>query len=73
MLSLHDEITKFEKHVYNKELNEFISIEQMFVGGGVTIQSLVKENHFIVEELKKMSALFVNFCKLNDKIYKKIV
>lgn len=45
----------------------------MFVGGGITVESLVRENNFIIEELKKMGAVFRNYCKLNDKVYTKIM
>lgn len=45
----------------------------MFVGGGITIESMIHESNFIVEELKKMNAVFLNFCKLNEKVYTKIM
>lgn len=73
MISLKDEISRFEKLVYNKELGEFIPVDQMFVGGGITIESIIHENSFIVEELKKMNAVFKNYCKLNEKVYNKIM
>jgi hypothetical protein len=44
----------------------------MFVGGGITIESMIHESNFIVEELKKMNAVFLNYCKLNEKVYQKI-
>lgn len=59
--------------VYNKDLAQFVTVDQMFVGGGITIESLIRENNFIVEELKKMGAVFINFCKLNGKVYSKIM
>ena len=43
------------------------------MGDGVTILSLIEENNFVVEELKKITAVFSNYCKLNDKVYTKIV
>lgn len=73
MISLKDEITKFEKMVYNRQLNEFVTLDQQFVGDGVTMMSLIEENNFIVEELKKVTNVFTNYCKLNDKVYNKIV
>lgn len=45
----------------------------MFVGGGITMESLIHENSFIVDELKKMNAAFKNYCKLNEKVYSKIM
>lgn len=48
MLSLQDEISDFEKLTYNKELGEFVALDQMFLDRGVTIESLIKENSFIV-------------------------
>lgn len=45
----------------------------MFVGGGITIESMIRESNFIVDELKKMNAVFLNFCKLNEKVYTKIM
>jgi precorrin-6B methylase 2 len=51
--------------VYNKQLAEFVTVDQMFVGGGITIESMIHESNFIVEELKKMNAVFLNYCKLN--------
>jgi hypothetical protein len=45
----------------------------MFVGGGITIESIIHENSFILEELKKMNAVFKNYCKLNEKVYNKIM
>jgi hypothetical protein len=45
----------------------------MFVGGGITIESIIHENSFMIEELKKMHAVFKNFCKLNEKVYTKIM
>jgi len=42
MISLNDQIKKFEKTVYNKELDEFIPIDDKFTGGGLTIQSLIQ-------------------------------
>jgi hypothetical protein len=44
----------------------------MFVGGGITMESIIQESNFVVEELKKMNAVFRNYCKLNDKVYSKI-
>lgn len=44
----------------------------MFTGGGITMESIIQETNFIVEELKKMNAVFKNYCKLNDKVYTKI-
>ena len=73
MISLHDEISKFEKMVYNKELAQYVTVDQMFVGGGITIESIIHENSFMIEELKKMNAVFRNFCKLNEKVYTKIM
>ena len=51
---------------------EFVTVDQMFVGGGITMESIINENNFIVEELKKMNAVFRNYCKLNVKVYSKI-
>jgi hypothetical protein len=45
----------------------------MFVGGGITIESMIRESNFIVDELKKMNAVFINFCRLNEKVYTKIM
>jgi precorrin-6B methylase 2 len=59
--------------VYNKELSEFVTVDQMFVGGGITIESMIHESNFIVEELKKLNAVFLNYCRLNEKVYSKIV
>lgn len=73
MISLKDEIKKFEKMVYNKELAQFVTVDQMFVGGGITIQTMIHESNFVVEELKKISAVFINYCKLNEKVYAKIM
>lgn len=33
MISLNDEISKFEKVVFNKELAQFITVDEMFSGG----------------------------------------
>jgi hypothetical protein len=41
MISLKDEIKRFEKMVYNKDLAEFVTVDQMFVGGGITIESMI--------------------------------
>lgn len=45
----------------------------MFVGGGITMESIIHESNFVVEELKKMNAVFRNYCKLNEKVYTKIM
>lgn len=45
----------------------------MFVGSGITIESMIRESNFIVDELKKMNAVFINFCRLNEKVYTKIM
>jgi hypothetical protein len=50
-------------------LDDFIPIDEQFISGGVTMQSLIKENAFIVEEIKKMKNVFVNYCKLNKTVY----
>jgi len=42
MISLQDKIQKFEKLIYNKELDDFIPIDEQFIGGGITMQSLIK-------------------------------
>lgn len=49
MISLKDEIRRFEKMVYNKQLGEFVTVDQNFVGGGITIESMIHESNFIVE------------------------
>lgn len=59
--------------VYNKPLSEFVTVDQNFVGGGITIESMIHESNFIVDELKKMNAVFLNYCKLNEKVYNKII
>ncbi len=53
-------------------MDDFIPIDEQFISGGVTMQSLIKENAFIVEEIKKMKNVFVNYCKLNKTVYEKI-
>jgi len=35
--------------IYNKVLDDFIPIDDQFIGGGITMESLIKENAFIVE------------------------
>ena len=72
MISLQDEIKKFEELVYNSQLEEFVTVDQMFAGGGITMESIIQESNFIVYELKKMNSVFRNFCKLNEKVYEKI-
>ncbi len=37
------------------------------------MQDLIQENSFIITEMRKFKAVFLNYCKLNDKIYKKII
>ena len=59
--------------VYNRQLNQFVTLDQQFMGDGVTMLSLIEENNFVVEELKKITNVFGNYCKLNDKVYTKIV
>lgn len=72
MISLQDKIQKFEKLIYNKDLDDFMPIDEQFISSGITMQSLIKENAFIVEEIKKMKNVFVNYCKLNNTVYQKI-
>ena len=45
---MKDDIAKFQKMVYNRQLNEFVTIDQQFAGDGVTMVSLIEENNFIV-------------------------
>ena len=54
MINLKDEISMFQRIIYNKELAEFVTVDQQFAGEGLTMQSLITENNFMVEQLKRM-------------------
>ena len=72
MLSLNDEIDKFEKLAITLK-DDTMSIDEKFFGGGITVKDLIQENSFIIKEMRKMKNVFLNYCKLNDKVYKKII
>ena len=73
MFSLSDELKKFERTSYSSELENVMTIDDRFLGGGVTIQDLVKENNLIITEFRRMREVFANYCQLNSKIYHKII
>lgn len=68
MLSLTDELTKFEKITYENNLDGVITVEDNFSNGSVTIRDLVKENHVIISEFKRMKNVFINYTKINQKM-----
>jgi hypothetical protein len=35
--------------VYNPQLEEFVTVDQMFTGGGITMESIIQETNFIAE------------------------
>ena len=71
MFSLTDEISKFEKCTYSLK-DDTMTIDERFLGGGVTMNDLLQENNFIITEMRKMKNVFLNYCKLNEKVYKTI-
>ena len=72
MLTLNDDISKFEKLALTLK-DDTMAIDEKFIGGGVTIKDLIVENSYIISEMRKIKNVFLNYCKLNDKVYKKIV
>lgn len=50
-----------------------MTIDERFLGGGIKMQDLIQENSFIINQMRKFKGVFLNYCKLNDKIYKKII
>lgn len=50
-----------------------MTIDERFLGGGIKMQDLIQENSFIITEMRKFKSVFLNYCKLNDKIYNKII
>lgn len=50
-----------------------MTIDERFLGGGIKMQDLIQENSFIIQEMRKFKSIFLNYCKLNDKIYTKII
>ena len=50
-----------------------IPIDDRLLSEGITIKNLVAENSFIIGEIRKIKDAFINYCKLNDKVYKKII
>ena len=72
MFSLSDEIDKFEKQTYVLN-DDKTAIDERFLGGGVTMKDLIEENSFIIGEIRKVKSVFLNYCKLNEKVYKKII
>lgn len=37
------------------------------------MQDLIQENSFIISEMRRFNEVFLNYCKLNDRVYKKII
>lgn len=72
MFSLNDEIKKFEILAHTLK-DDTMAIEDKFIGGGIAMKDLLQENSFIMSEMRKMKEVFLNYCQLNDKIYKKII
>jgi hypothetical protein len=72
MFSLSDEITKFEKQTFVLT-DDRMTIDERFLEGGITMNDLIQENSFIIAEMRKVKSVFLNYCKLNDKVYKTIM
>lgn len=68
MLSLTEDLRKFENLACQNELDGVITIEDGFSSGAVTVRDLVRENHTIVNEFKRMKNVFINYTKLNQKM-----
>ena len=37
------------------------------------MKDLIQENNFIITQMRKMKTVFLNYCKLNQKVYKTIM
>jgi hypothetical protein len=75
MLSLKDEICSFRQEILKFNLNGYTSLFHSLPSKQQqpSLDEVVFENNFLVESIKMMGNVFLNYCWLNERVYAKIM